>query len=826
MRLLAASSLLLAAPAFAQQFAELPGNNTSSTAQTFPIGQQCNANLAAGSEDWFTFTTPGGYHLINTFGGETASTDTTLTLYNASVTPLGYNDDAVSVVSAINLDLPAGTYLVRVKGFSATSAGNYTLDISLPFAKPYTGTEVEPNDSIATANPVVNGSQISASLTPPVSLVATAVPAATVVLTGAVASSTATVITPVVPPVVGAYNGAGYFVRFTSGANAGLSRRLTTGTATTLTTESWGASIPLAGDTFEIVTSSPTVLADVAAVGSTTTTLNATAALVSGAYIAPTGSHAVRFLTGANAGLSRTITGNTATTITTAAWLAAPAAGDSFIVVAGGTANAVVPTAPIVAGQFNDQRHWVRCTSGTNVGLSRAIGSNTGTYLSLLSSFPNAPAPGDTFEIDQYDSDTYRFDVTAPKAQVVFSITEGTAPWVAGWSYEVLDAAGVRVLAPLGTGLADSPTAAPENRVSSFRVWPTGTYYVRVFQRRTTLTGDDNLVPFGNYRFEAKILDIGSLGTVAETEAAGGPQSNNTAATAVAITPGQLGVGNITISTGADPTDLWGPITVTQQTLLAYQVSQGATATPLSDATILLRQLLDPATGLLTAGTSTTGGNTLESGSLNPRAAFNLLLPDTTYYLEVVSPGTTAAQSGDYVLEIATLDAPTYSAGNWVTVGANASGCGTPGVPTINRVTGSPAATTYGEQPLIGQTLVTRISNLNGLGNFGLLVIGFSGISGPSGAPAGTPQSVYNPQPLDLTIFGAPGCSLLVNPTIVELLIADPAGNVDYTLQCPGNASLAGSTLFFQPCKWDFSISALGIQPGNWARAIFGRRQF
>ena len=75
-------------------------------------------------------------------------------------------------------------------------------------------------------------------------------------------------------------------------------------------------------------------------------------------------------------------------------------------------------------------------------------------------------------------------------------------------------------------------------------------------------------------------------------------------------------------------------------------------------------------------------------------------------------------------------------------------------------------------------------------------------------------------------VFGAPGCSLLVNPTIVELLIGDPSGNVDYTLQCPGNASLAGSTLFIQPCKWDFAISALGIQPGNWARAIFGRRQF
>jgi hypothetical protein len=829
MRLIPASTLLLAAPLLAQQFPEIEPNGTPATAQVIAPGTQCNAGLVAAEEDWFTFTTPGGYHLITTAGGESASTDTTMALYDAAgTTPLAYNDDAVSLVSALNLELPAGTYTLRIKGFSTSTAGNYTLDVSQPIAKPYTGNEVEPNDTIATANAVADGTQLLSSLTPPLLAVSSdTVAAPVIVASNSVTSSTTTVITTA-GLVAGAWNGVGYFVRFTSGVHTGVSRRITANTATTITTESW-PSAPAATDTFDVVTSSVTVLTDVAAAGSTTTVLNATAALVASAFTTPsTSSHAVRFLTGANAGLSRTITANTATTITTAAWLAAPAAGDSFIVVSGGATQQVATTTALVPGQYSNQRSWLRCTSGVNTGQTRCILNNAANLISLVSAFSNAPAPGDSFVVDQYDSDTYRIDVTAPKAEVVFSVTEGTAPWVSGWSYEVLDSAGVRINATFfGTALADSPTAAPENRVSSFRVWPTGTYYVRIFQRRTALTGDDNLVPYGNYRFEAKIKDMNVLGTVAETEPVGGPQSNNTIATAIAISPGQMGVGNITNSAGADPSDLWGPINIPAQTLITFQVSQGATATPLADASILLRQVLDPVAGTLSAGTSVTTGNILETGNLNPRGAFNFLLPGTTYYLEVLSPGTGAAQAGDYVLEISLPDVPTYVAGNWAQVASNATGCGTTGVPTISRVMGG-ASNTFGEQPVVGQTFVTRTTNLNGVGNLGLMLLGTSGALGPSGAPAGSLPSVYNPQPLDISFLGATGCVINVNPLVIDVLFGDPSGTVDYVLPCPGNLALAGFTLFMQPCKWDFAtpINALGIQPGNWARVIFGTRTF
>ena len=189
--------------------------------------------------------------------------------------------------------------------------------------------------------------------------------------------------------------------------------------------------------------------------------------------------------------------------------------------------------------------------------------------------------------------------------------------------------------------------------------------------------------------------------------------------------------------------------------------------------------------------------------------------------MRVLSPGTGAAQAGDYNLEITIPDLPTYLAANYATAAANAAGCGTPGVPTIGRV-GS------WEQPVIGQTFVQRVTNLNGLGNLGLIVLGTSGALGPSGAPAGSPQSVYNPQPLDLTLFGAPGCFLNVNQLDIQVLIGNASGTADFVLPTPGDLALIGFVLFSQPCKWDFGtpVNALGIQPGNWSRTILGTRTF
>jgi hypothetical protein len=381
-----------------------------------------------------------------------------------------------------------------------------------------------------------------------------------------------------------------------------------------------------------------------------------------------------------------------------------------------------------------------------------------------------------------------------------------------------MDSAGNRVASTFyGTALADS--AAFSNRVLSYRVLPTGSWYVRIFQRRTVPSTTNAVLNQGNYRFEVKIRPMG-LSTVAETEPAG-TQSNNTVASAQPISPGQTAVGNVTASTGADPADLWGPLTIgSNGALITFQVTASATGTPMTDSTVELIQLTDPIAGTLGTATAVTTGNILEAANLNPRGNYLFSVQQTQYYLRVVSPGTTAGQFGDYQLEIA-QDNPAYLAGSYATASANSTGCGTAGVPTIGRV-----GTT--ELPVLGQSLVQRVTNLNGLGNLGLMVIGLSGAAGPSGAPAGSPQSVYNVQGVDLTLFGAPGCLLNINPLDIQVLVGDVTGTTDYVLPIPGNLALSGFILFFQPCKWDFGtpVNALGIQPGNWSRIILGGRTF
>lgn len=48
----------------------------------------------------------------------------------------------------------------------------------------------------------------------------------------------------------------------------------------------------------------------------------------------------------------------------------------------------------------------------------------------------------------------------------------------------------------------------------------------------------------------------------------------------------------------------------------------------------------------------------------------------------------------------------------------------------------------------------------------------------------------------------------------------------DHALPTPSNPAVAGFVLFLQPCKIHLTptVNALGLQPGNWARAVFGNR--
>jgi hypothetical protein len=645
MRFLLSSSLLLAAPAFAQQFPEVEPNNTSATAQVVALGTQINASLTAGDNDWYTFTTAGGYHTIS--GGN--SGDTRYYLWDATATTLlAFNDDTRGLSSDVSMNLAAGTYLLQVTGYAAGTTGNYSVDISAATpTKAYTSAEVEPNNTVGTANPIADGAQVTGTL-----------------VHGLVAS-------------------------------------------------------------------------DAAAAGSTTTVIQATTPLVAGAHV----------------------------------------------------------------GQL------VRMTSGAAAGYWGTVTANTATALTIAQALPIAPLALDTFNIETPDLDVYQLTLTAPRSMVAFQICEGDAPAGFGHRYEIWDAAGA-LLIPVttyGTNGADSGTYSGRT-VQQIRCLPAGTYHIVVRTRPGSANqGGGPLAAFypyqGNYRLEVKARGMDIIGLPVTENA----EPNDTVATATPIATGQQGLGNLSISTGADVTDLWGPINITVPSLLQFQTGNGA-APAIIDTTVGLRQF-DPVTNTLGAATNVTSGNTLEpAGTSHARGTFTFLLPGTIYYLEVRSP--LATTSGNYILQISEITGTAYSVGNFATATANAAGCGTAGVPAITR----PFATNP-EQPTIGQTFAVQATNLNGLGNLGLMVTGFAQIL---------------PTPLDLTPFGAPGCVLNVTPDVIEVLIGNGSGVADYVLPIPGNNALKGTVLFQQPCKWDFvtPINALGIQPGGWARYIIGDRNF
>jgi len=62
--------------------------------------------------------------------GETASHDTTLTLYDESLFEIAYNDDTQGSWSRIEAELPAGTYVAVVESFFGDEVFDYTLLVS------------------------------------------------------------------------------------------------------------------------------------------------------------------------------------------------------------------------------------------------------------------------------------------------------------------------------------------------------------------------------------------------------------------------------------------------------------------------------------------------------------------------------------------------------------------------------------------------------------------------------------------------------------------------------------------------------------------------
>ena len=392
--------------------------------------------------------------------------------------------------------------------------------------------------------------------------------------------------------------------------------------------------------------------------------------------------------------------------------------------------------------------------------------------------------------LNPLDEDWYRIVLTAPRTGLLFQVTEGDAPWVSQHRIEFYDASGVLLpAATLGTNGEDS--GAYSFRTSTSRVWPAGTYHVVIKNRSAVPTY--NPVPVGNYRLEILEMPLNIGGVVPES-----PEPNSTAATATPIAAGQQGTGNLSISTGADASDLWGPITITEPSTITFQTGQG-TAPSIMDTTINLYQVdvLNPSGPLLLVDTFTSG-NLLDPTS-HASVITTFSVPGLSYYVEVVSP--LATTSGNYVLEYSMVDPAPYVAADYTVIASNGS-CGVAPRPTLTRQFTN-------EVPTVGQTFSRQITDFTP-GALGVLAMGLT-----------------NMMPVDLAFLGTPPgtCFLNVSPDLLSTVVADASGMVELTYTIPPNVTLRGITLWEQAFEVE-SFSPFLIQGGNYAQVLVGERSY
>lgn len=830
------SSLAFAPSLLAQRIPEVEPNGTNATAQAIPVGAQIDCNLAAGEQDWFSFTLPAATRIrIHTTGADTriALLDGTGTIYRA------IDDDSRTstqvYASELQLNIAAGTYMIQVVGFTATIAGLYSLEIGELTPVVYTGSEVEPNDSHLNATPtgvlgtgakkfhgtlspdvVIGSGTVDVPAVAPIVYTSVCVPF-TNILTGAVgtlAASTTTVTQTASAVVLPAANPLpvsltpGMNITMTSGANVGLARLISGSSATSITS----AGFPVAsvgGDTFTVDTANTTTVTWVASLPVSnmfTANLGYSMVMTSGPNVGQT--RAISSCTGASAFGS-------AITVSTA-WPVANTPGDTFDVTCTGSTQAIRTVGALVPNAYNPTtggfllgRFFIRFTSGANLGLVRQIRSNTAQSITTETTITTAPVAGDTFDILMADADTYQVVLTAPLTHVWFQINEGDDSFVFGHRYEIYDAAGNALLpassvyAPaFGTQNANCSTLTP--RTTQVRVWPAGTYYIAVrpptttFAASTTMPG--GVVPSGNYMFELHTMPMSIGGTAAELEAVG-VQTNNTQATAEPIVLGQDVTGNVS---GADTSDWYGPVVIPVPSTVAFQTRRNATSTtPMRDSTVILRD----ATGA--AALTSTSGNILDGAgfptvSSHGRISASFYLTPGTYYFDVTSPGVGAGQTGYYVLETSVLMAAPYVAASYATFASNGS-CGVAPFPTLTRQ--FPA-----EVPAIGSLFARQITNMTPL-FVGLHVVGLA-----------------NTAPLDLGLVfgGTPGlCFLNISPDVVNTVLTDAAGSADLQILIPPVTALRGTVLWDQCFDLDtVAPNGMSLQGSNYGRFIVGERSY
>ncbi|MEC7584903.1 MAG: PKD domain-containing protein [Planctomycetota bacterium] len=113
-------------------------------------------------------------------------------------------------------------------------------------------------------------------------------------------------------------------------------------------------------------------------------------------------------------------------------------------------------------------------------------------------------------------------------------------------------------------------------------------------------------------------------------------------------------------------------------------------------------------------------------------------------------------------------------------------------------------------QPRLGQTLSVDITDCP----IGVAFFIF-GISSTS--------SVFGPLPLDLAVFGAPGCQARVGPAANSLLLGVPGGTVSFNLGIPNDPGLLCVQFFTQSLVLDSGGNQLGAVMSDAAAGIVGQ---
>ncbi len=159
----------------AQRILESEPNDTAATGQLLTFGVHVDANLVAGTQDWYQFnvTSPSEVH-VQTCGNfaVNSTVDTVVLLYDAAgVTRLAWNDQQRGSHSDMGVTLPVGSYAALVVGKLATTAGDYGLDlIAYPATVASYVEGAEPNGDPAlgeTPTPITLGGTITGSLSSP-----------------------------------------------------------------------------------------------------------------------------------------------------------------------------------------------------------------------------------------------------------------------------------------------------------------------------------------------------------------------------------------------------------------------------------------------------------------------------------------------------------------------------------------------------------------------------------------------------------------------------------------------------------------------------------